>query len=98
MAGDDKYDLVNSSTLGYCLMRTGAVPDNYRYEEWTLGLMIDKGGNDTYTRTLEPNVPDGWPVPANNSVWREVTQPGNPAKSLGFGLDVEKGIVPEAQW
>jgi hypothetical protein len=96
--GDDTYDLVNSSSLGYCLLRSGPVPDNYRYEEWTAGIFINRGGNDTYTRTLETNAPKGWPEPKNNAMWKEVTQPGNLLKSLGFGLDVETGKVIEAEW
>ncbi len=97
-AGDDNYELVNSSTLGYCLLRTGPVPDSYRYEEYSVGLMINRGGNDTYNRVPEASVPEGWPVPTNNAMWKEVTQPGNLKKSVGFGLDIDKGIVPEAEW
>lgn len=97
-AGDDTYDLVNSSSLGYCLLRSGPIPDNYRYEEWTAGIFINRGGNDTYNRVLEPNPPKGWPEPKNNAMWKEVTQPGNLLKSLGFGLDVETGKVLEAEW
>lgn len=97
-AGDDTYDLVNSSSLGYCLLRSGPVPDNYRYEEWTAGIFINRGGNDTYNRALEVNAPKGWPEPKNNAMWKEVTQPGNLLKSLGFGLDVETGKVLEAEW
>lgn len=101
-AGDDYYETVNSTTLGYCLMRTGPVPDSYRYDEWTSGIMIDRGGEDIYIRTIdldiEKDLPSDWPVPENNSFWKEVSQPGNMKFSFGMGLDTEKGIVPEAEW
>jgi hypothetical protein len=97
-AGDDVYDFVTSSTCGYCMQRTGPKPDNYRYEEWTAGIYINRGGNDTYLRVEEPNIGEGWPKLKNNAMWKEVQEPGNHQRSLGFGLDCETGIVPEAEW
>lgn len=97
-AGDDTYDFVTSSTCGYCMQRTGPKPDNYRYEEWTAGIYINRGGNDTYLRKEEPNIGEGWPTLKNNAMWKEVQMPGNPKLSLGFGIDCETGIVPEAEW
>jgi hypothetical protein len=97
-AGDDTYDFVTSSTCGYCMQRTGPKPDNYRYEEWTAGIYINRGGHDTYLRKEEPNIGEGWPSLKNNAMWKEVQMPGNPKLSLGFGLDCETGVVPEAEW
>lgn len=97
-AGDDTYDFVTSSTCGYCMQRTGPIPDNYRYEEWTAGIYINRGGNDTYLRKEEPNIGEGWPTLKNNAMWKEVQEPGNHKLSLGFGLDCDVGIVPEAEW
>ncbi|MEQ8224146.1 MAG: hypothetical protein ABRQ37_17645 [Candidatus Eremiobacterota bacterium] len=98
--GDDLYEAVNSTTLGYCLMRSG--PDSYRYDEWTCGIMIDRGGNDTYIRNIDRNtekdVPDAWPVPANNSLWQEICRNGNRKFSFGTGLDCLKGTVKEAEY
>ncbi len=100
--GDDYYETVNSTTLGYCLMRTGPSSYSFRYEEWTAGIMIDRGGKDIYVRTLdtelEPEIPSGWPVPQNNGIWKEVCQPGNPEFSFGMGLDCEKGIIMEVEY
>lgn len=97
-AGDDTYDYVTSSTAGYCMQRTGPKPDNYRYEEWTAGIYINRGGNDTYLRKEEAAMPADWPKLKNNAIWKEVQMPGNPKLSLGFGLDCETGVVPEAEW
>ncbi len=98
--GDDLYEAVNSTTLGYCLMRTG--PDSYRYDEWTCAIMIDRGGNDTYIRNIDRNiekdVPSDWPVPANNSLWQEICRNGNRKLSFGTGLDCMKGSVKEAEY
>lgn len=98
--GDDLYELVNSTTLGYCLMRSG--PDSYRYDEWTCGIMIDRGGNDTYIRNIDRNIekdaPADWPVPSNNSMWQEICPNGNRKFSFGMGLDCKKGMVKEAEY
>jgi hypothetical protein len=98
--GDDTYEVVNSTTLGYCLQRSGA--ESFRYDEWTCGIMIDRGGNDTYIRNIdtmvEKYVPMGWPRLSNDSIWKEICQPGNVKYSFGMGLDYTKGKVPEAEY
>ena len=98
--GDDYYECVQPSTQGYCLLRSGPVPDNYRYEEWCVGLFLDRGGNDTYLRTFTPTpqYPETWPAVKNNAMWKEVELPGNIKISIGFGLDCEKGKIPEIEW
>ncbi|HOO96644.1 MAG TPA: copper amine oxidase N-terminal domain-containing protein [Caldisericia bacterium] len=98
--GDDYYEMYTARSLGYCLQRTGPAGDSYRHFEWNVGLFINRGGNDLYKRTWERenNVPEEWPQPDNNSCWKQVTQPGNLDYSIGFGLDVDKGVVPEAEW
>jgi hypothetical protein len=98
--GDDLYEVVNSTTMGYCLMRSG--PDSYRYDEWTCGIMIDRGGNDIYIRNIDRNiekdVPADWPVPSNNFMWQEICRNGNRKFSFGMGLDCPKGTVREAEY
>lgn len=98
--GDDYYELYTARSLGYCLQRTGPAGDSYRHHEWNVGLYINRGGEDVYKRVWdrENNVPEGWPSASNNACWKEVTQPGNLALSIGFGLDIDKGVVPEAEW
>ncbi|MEZ4813186.1 MAG: hypothetical protein R2883_06905 [Caldisericia bacterium] len=98
--GDDNYELYTARSLGYCLQRTGPAGDSQRHWEWNVGLYINRGGNDTYNRTWEQEngVSEAWPEVANNACWKQVKQPGNLSLSIGFGLDVEEGIVPEAEW
>jgi hypothetical protein len=98
--GDDYYELYTARSLGYCLQRTGPAGDSYRHYEWNVGLYINRGGEDTYKRVwdTENNVPEGWPTASNDACWKEVKQPGNLKLSIGFGLDIDRGIVPEAEW
>ncbi len=98
--GDDYYELYTARSLGYCLQRTGPAGDSYRHWEWNVGIYINRGGADTYKRIWEreTKVSEDWPEASNNSCWKQVTQPGNLDLSVGFGLDVEEGIVPEVEW
>ncbi|MBI5360202.1 MAG: hypothetical protein HZA48_06425 [Planctomycetes bacterium] len=88
--GDDVYEVYSKESFGYSLHREDDTT-SWRWNLFNSGIFIDVGGNDVYTRT---NCPDGWPEPANNSIWEEIDS-GNAQKSFGMGIDTEKGVVPE---
>jgi len=54
-----------------------------------VGLFIDIGGQDTYTR------PD---LIKNNTSWKQESTNYARRMSVGIGLDIEEGYIPWVEW
>lgn len=80
--GDDGYDVAGGISLGNASIEGPG--DALRRMTGTIGIFLDGGGTDTYTRT-----PIG-PV-ANDTTWRQTAHADPAENELGVGIDRASG-------
>ena len=94
IGGDDVYDVLDEpgrgkQSVGYANHVVPPTMNTWRNTFPDVGLFIDIGGNDTYTR------PD---LIKNNISWKQESTQYARRMSVGIGLDIEDGYVPWIEW
>ncbi|HLD35755.1 MAG TPA: hypothetical protein VJC37_03460, partial [Planctomycetota bacterium] len=70
----------------------------WRYGCNNIGMFIEIGGKPTYNTTVEKDTPATYGMPAMNSIWSRMPEKaGNSAKNFSFGINTDKGRIPEVE-
>lgn len=93
IGGSDTYEIYANDLPGLC--SPNVPPGSWRYDLFTIGMFIHVGGKATYNIVRADNQLLEV-MPGSNKTWSMVSKTGNPKKMFGMGIDIEKGIVLEA--
>ncbi len=93
IGGDDTYDVLDKENMGkdaigYANHVVDPNANTWRNQIPDVGIFIDIGGNDTYSRD----------ICGNNKSWNQKSKNYHHKKSMGLGIDIETGVVPEINW
>jgi hypothetical protein len=93
IGGDDIYDVLDEpnkgqTSIGFAQHRVNNESASYRNTFPDVGIFIDIGGNDTYSR----------PICKDNTSWKQESDRYPRKMSIGLGLDIDDGWIPELKW
>jgi len=93
IGGDDIYDVLDKDNMGkdaigYANHVVDPKANTWRNFIPDVGIFIDIGGNDTYSRD----------ICGNNMSWQQKSKSYHHDLSIGLGIDIESGTVPEINW
>jgi len=93
IGGNDSYNIYANDIPG--LASPNVPQSSWRYNMFTIGMFIDIGGIDNYN--IVPNKDAKIEsMPKNNTSWISISKNGNPQKIFGMGIDINDGVVKEA--
>jgi hypothetical protein len=93
IGGNDIYDVLDEpdrgqTSIGFAQHRVNNESSSYRNTFPDVGIFIDIGGSDSYSR----------PICVDNTSWKQESDRYPRKMSIGLGIDIEEGWIPELKW